>query len=327
MSTLDRDIVQTPFAVLAVETTGLSPIHDRLLELTVVVVRPGDEPQVVFDSLIHPERPVTATDIHGITDADVASAPKFSEIADALVAAFANRVVCAHNAWFEIAFVVAELARCERVFAAPHVCTMLLPRAIDGSVPHLSLTQSCSRWKIDPPEAHAARPKAMTAAKLLRHHHRELRRRGVRTFEDLRRCSSTPYAFFESFEQPLVAAPSAMHFTRSLSPRDRPAAQTRRSKVAEYLDAVMTAAGDMHLDPDERGSLRMLSRQLGLSDAEARAVHAKIFWGMLGRYVEDARIDVVEAAHLGRLRRLLHELGWAPGDDAAAPSSAATGDA
>lgn len=320
MSVLDRDIVQTPFAVVGVETTGLSPLHDRIVELTVVVVRPGEEPQVVFDSLIQPERAVTASDVHGITDVDVANAPRFSDVADAFVAALANRVAGAHNAWFEIAFVEAELARCERAFVAPHVCTMLLPRAIDPSVPHLSLAQSCARWSIDPPEAHAARPKALAAAKLLRQHQRDLRKRDVRTFEDLRRRSSSPYAFFESFERPLIDAPPAMHFTRSLAPRGKRAAPARRSNVAEYLDAVMTAAGDLQLDPSERSSLRSLSRQLALSNAEMRAAHAKILWGMLGRYVEDARIDAIEATHVGRLQRLLGELGWAPGDEVDASS-------
>lgn len=315
MSVLDRDIVQTPFAVVGVETTGLSPVHDRIVEVAVVVLRPGEEPQLVFDSLVHPERAVTATDVHGIADPDVATAPKFSEIAEALMSAFANRVVCAHNAWFELAFVDAELARCHRETSAPRICTMLLPRAIDASAPHLSLAQSCVRFNVDPPDGHTARSKALAAAKLLRHHQRELRKRELRTFDDLRRGSNSPYEFLKSFERPFIAALPSMHHARVLSPRGKRSATGRRVNVAEYLDAALSAAGDLDLDVAERQQLQGLSRRLGLSDAEVRAVHAKILWGMLGRYVEDARIDVIEASHLGRLQRLLHELGWAPGDD------------
>jgi DNA polymerase-3 subunit epsilon len=315
MSVLDRDIIQTPFAVVGVETTGLSPVHDRIVEVAVVVLRPGEEPQLVFDSLIHPERAVTATDVHGIADADVATAPKFSEIAEALMSAFANRVVCAHNAWFELAFVDAELTRCHRETSAPRICTMLLPRAIDASAPHLSLAQSCLRCNVEPPDGHTARSKALAAAKLLRHHQRELRKRELRTFDDLRRRSSSQYEFLESFDRPFIAAAPAMHHTRVLSPRGKRTTTGRKANVAEYLDAVLSAAGDLALHLAERQQLQSLSRRLALSNAQVRAVHAKILWGMLGRYVADASVDVIEASHLGRLQRLLRELGWAPGDD------------
>ncbi len=44
---------------------------------------------------------------------------------------------------------------------------------------------------------------------------------------------------------------------------------------------------------------------------------AKVFFGMLARYVEDARIDVVEVSRLHRLHELLSRLGWAPGQSVA----------
>ena len=316
MSLKDREIAKTPFAVIDVETTGLSPEHDRVVELSIVALGPGEEPQVVFDSLIHPERPVAATEIHGITDADVGDAPPFASVAPSIVAALANRVVCSHSASFAVAFLRAELARCGRPILAPlpHVCTLLLPRALDATVPHLSLARACAQSGIDLSGQHSAVRDATAIARLLQEQLRALRRRGLRTFADLTRAAIGGYAFVESLASPLLPAPPAIQRpTMQRSRRGRPAPK-RKANVAEYLEALLDASADLRIDDAELTELRALPARLGLLDAEVRAVHAKIFWGMLGRYVEDSRIDDIEADHLGRLRELLSHLGWAPGD-------------
>ena len=64
-----------------IETTGLYPGGDRIVELAVVRIEPNEAPRLVLDTLVNPKRRVAATEIHGITDADVADAPPFEEIA------------------------------------------------------------------------------------------------------------------------------------------------------------------------------------------------------------------------------------------------------
>ena len=83
-------INDSPIAVVDFETTGLTPGVDRVVEVSVVRLNPGEVPQLVLDSLVNPMRPVAATEIHGITDADVASAPTFKEIAGDLIAALSD---------------------------------------------------------------------------------------------------------------------------------------------------------------------------------------------------------------------------------------------
>jgi DNA polymerase III epsilon subunit-like protein len=70
-------IDDTPIAIIDFETTGLIAGADRVVEVSVVRVDPGEEPRLVLDTLINPQRHVSATEIHGITDADVADAPYF----------------------------------------------------------------------------------------------------------------------------------------------------------------------------------------------------------------------------------------------------------
>jgi len=97
------------FAVIDVETTGLSPQRDRILELAIVRL---DESGAVVDewvSRFDPEGPVGATHIHGITQADVVGQPRFADVAPTVMAALSGLAVVAHNAKFDLAFLRNEL--------------------------------------------------------------------------------------------------------------------------------------------------------------------------------------------------------------------------
>ncbi|MBL8943187.1 MAG: 3'-5' exonuclease [Myxococcales bacterium] len=300
------------FAVLDVETTGLSAEHHRVVEIAIVLVRPGHEPEVVLDTLVRPRGRVTATEIHGIADEDLAGAPEFGEIAGAIVAALANRVLCSHNIQFDRAHLDAELQRCGYWIDIPQVCSMLLPRVVDRAVPPLSLARACERWGVHQAEAHAAANDAMACALLLRRHIRALREDfAVRTFGQL--AQRGDHLFLQSLARPMLQAPPSI--TRSaLKPRGARPARGRRPNIAEYMEALLDPAADLRLTDAEVADLRGLSSRLQLDLAEVRAVHAKVFFGMIGRYVEDARLDELEARHLAAMLALLQQLGWAPGD-------------
>ena len=57
---LDYTIAESPIAVIDFETTGLHPGGDRVVEASVVRLEPGEEPRLVFDSLVNPGGFVTA---------------------------------------------------------------------------------------------------------------------------------------------------------------------------------------------------------------------------------------------------------------------------
>jgi DNA polymerase-3 subunit epsilon len=64
------------YAVIDIETTGFSPAHHhRILEIGVVLV--DDEGNLVYEweTLVNPQRDVAATEIHGLSAADVCRAP------------------------------------------------------------------------------------------------------------------------------------------------------------------------------------------------------------------------------------------------------------
>lgn len=78
--TLDRSL-----AFIDLETTGLSVRHDRIVELAVLIIRPtGDVVERVRRFNPGMPIPAAATEIHGITDADVAHEPPFASRARSL---------------------------------------------------------------------------------------------------------------------------------------------------------------------------------------------------------------------------------------------------
>ena len=100
MAILEWQFEGVPWAVLDIETTGLVPGFDRIIEISVVHLEPQDEePRLMFDTLVNPRRPFEG-DIHGIYEEDVARAPLFGEVVQELAGALAGRVIAAHNAHF-----------------------------------------------------------------------------------------------------------------------------------------------------------------------------------------------------------------------------------
>ncbi len=314
MSVLDWELSSTPFVVIDVETTGLSPRKDRIVEIAAVVVRPREAPKLAFETLIQPGQPMGSGEVHGLTDDDVTEAPTFADILAPLVSVLSNRVIASHNVRFDLSLLGEELMRHGHVDPFPHVCTMLMPRLIEPLGRRLSLDEACKYYGIEREQSHVAAADAMAAAHLLVRHLKRAHKQGLRTFEDLRDRTGRGYAFLESLGTRPLPSPPVMFTGKGLRPRTGPSRRRRRSKVARYLEGVLDVAADLRLDDDELTMMQELQRELDLPPDMIRAVHAKVFWGMLSRYVEDSRIDRAEASHLNDLREVLSRLGWAPGD-------------
>jgi DNA polymerase-3 subunit epsilon len=124
----------TMFAVFDVETTGLhSDRGDRIVEIAVLVL--DDQFRVVrlLDSMVNPGRriPANATAVHKLTDADVASAPTFSELLPDLHACFQGVThFVGHNLKFDLAFLKAAFNKSgDQVPDGLHnVCTLQLAK-------------------------------------------------------------------------------------------------------------------------------------------------------------------------------------------------------
>ncbi|MFT3873666.1 MAG: exonuclease domain-containing protein [Nocardioides sp.] len=159
---------QPRFAVLDIETTGLTPQVDRILEIAVVTTDPWGRVLGEWSTRTNPDGPVGASHIHGITEADVAQAPVFRDVIAALIQQLAGAALVAHNAEFDLAFVREEFRRAGwEMPEVPALCTL---RASTYHLPDLDrrrLADCC--WAVGTPltGAHSALGDARATAVLL----------------------------------------------------------------------------------------------------------------------------------------------------------------
>ena len=101
-----------PFTVFDVETTGMSPVFDRVVEIAARRID-ADGSESAFETLVDPARPIpaAAVAVHHITDDMVANSPRFGEAARRFLEFSAGSTLVAHNARFDLAFLQEGLAR------------------------------------------------------------------------------------------------------------------------------------------------------------------------------------------------------------------------
>lgn len=145
------------FAVLDLETTGVSPERDRIVEVGVVRARRG-EVLSRWSTLVRSEVPVGASrDVHGIDDAALADAPTLAEIAGALAAQLDRATPVAHRAGFDRSFLAAAVLRGELPEAPTRfVDTAVLAAGVLGE----SGLASLARMAGAPAPTHRALPDA-----------------------------------------------------------------------------------------------------------------------------------------------------------------------
>ena len=176
------------FAVVDVETTGVRAGYgDRITEIAVVVVH-GERREIVFESLVNPERPIPRAicTITNITNEMVRHAPRFSDVAERLLAALAGRVFVAHNARFDWNFVSAELRRSrELTLDGTRFCTVRLARRLVKGVRSCGLDNLCRFFGFHNEARHRAGGDALVTAELLCRLLSLAREEGARTLQDL----------------------------------------------------------------------------------------------------------------------------------------------
>lgn len=164
-----------PLVVIDVETTGLDPELDRVIELGIVLIDDGEITEK-RSWLIQPgvAVPQEALEIHGISDAELRGAPTFGAIRDELLALTEGRLPVAYNAPFDRAFLAAELRRTGGVpstFAesTEWVDPLVWARARLPKEGGYKLGEITKRLEIELVEAHRAAADAEAAARVLLH--------------------------------------------------------------------------------------------------------------------------------------------------------------
>ncbi|MFS0895056.1 histone-like nucleoid-structuring protein Lsr2 [Microbacterium sp. 179-I 3D3 NHS] len=306
-------------AVVDVETTGLSPRRDRVVELAVVRIDGEGNVLDEWSTRFNPEGSVGATHIHGITDADVMTAPFFRDVAPQLIPYIAGVPIAAHNAKFDLAFLQAEFQRAGwDTPRLPAFCTLDRSREYFPELDRRRLVDCCWAAGVTLESAHSALGDARATAGLLRHYLTRAPRHQNQALEALRddarsvRWPSGP-----------SRAPGSAVVTQSrdLGPRPRritPARPTQPPLLRQmtdlslfealeegapdgavvYLETLLDALEDGQISDEEAGDLGELISVYGLDDVDLHSAHRAFILALAHRAVDDGHVSTAEREEL-----------------------------
>jgi DNA polymerase-3 subunit epsilon len=141
------------YIVIDIETTGLNPRRDAIIEIGGLAVRSG----TIFDrfqSFVRPEpfKKLTPfiTNLTGIRDEDVARAPKFADILPSLCNFIGGYTIVGHNINFDIDFLYDRIYKLTgEHLNNPWIDTRKLAKTLLPGLPHYGLEFLCQYFGIE----------------------------------------------------------------------------------------------------------------------------------------------------------------------------------
>ena len=140
-----------PFTVFDVETTGMSPARDRMVEIAAARIEP-DGKVTRWQTLLNPGCliPYAATRVHRITDEMVKDAPCFSDAGFEFLDFARDTILVAHNARFDLGFLQESLARHGlELWRGKTMDTIRLMKQAYAGLPSYSLQNLRQAFKLD----------------------------------------------------------------------------------------------------------------------------------------------------------------------------------
>lgn len=126
------------YVVLDLETTGLDPAFDEIIEIAAIKYSNGEKISK-FTTLVKPENRIDEyiTELTGITNEMVKDAPKIEKVLPDLMNFLGDSVIIAHNANFDINFLYDNNKLCfDQPFTNDFIDTMRISRRLFRDIRH-----------------------------------------------------------------------------------------------------------------------------------------------------------------------------------------------
>ena len=157
------------YSVVDIATTGNGYKGQKITEISIFIFD-GEKIIDEFTSLVNPEQkiPYFITNLTGITEAMVRTAPKFYEIAKKVAEITKDTVFVAHNVNFDYNIITDEFKSLGFDFKRKKLCTVRLSRKIIPGLASYSLGNICSAEGIESAARHRAKGDAEATVELFR---------------------------------------------------------------------------------------------------------------------------------------------------------------
>ena len=174
------------YVVFDLETTGLSAIADRIIEIGAVKIKNGE---IVdrFSTFVNPERPIPykVEDLTGINDNMVKDAPKIEEVLPQFLEFVGDSVLVAHNADFDVSYIEENCRRMDIECDFTSVDTMNMSRYLVTGLARYKLDTVAKALEVPLGNHHRAVDDAECTAKIFQKLVTRLKEDGVKTLDEI----------------------------------------------------------------------------------------------------------------------------------------------
>lgn len=154
------------YVSIDLETTGLNPKSDKIIEIGAVCVVDG-KPTERFSTFVNPGRKLEEriVELTGIHDEDLQDAPTIEEVWPTLVEFLGDSILLGHSILFDYSFLKKAAVNQKLDFEKQAIDTLKIARRFLTELEHRSLDYLCEYYKI-PHQAHRALADAEATSEL-----------------------------------------------------------------------------------------------------------------------------------------------------------------
>lgn len=182
--------IDTTYCVLDLETTGFSPVTEKITEIGIMKVKDG---KVIdsFSTFVNPQKPIPprVVEVTNITDDMVRNAETIDKVFPKMLEFIEGSVLVAHNAEFDIGFLKHNAKALGYDFDFSYIDTLPLAQDIFYEYKSFKLGRIAKNLGIKVLVAHRALDDVDTTVKVFNIMIDKLKEKGAETIDDINQCA------------------------------------------------------------------------------------------------------------------------------------------
>ncbi len=178
--------IDSEYVVFDIETTGLSPKFNKIIEIGAVRIKDG-KIQDTYSRFVNPEVPIpySITKLTSINDGMVMEAPTIEEILPEFLEFVGDAILVAHNASFDTGFIKEFAKRQGLEFNSTIVDTMTLAHILIPELGKYTLDRLCKQFNVSLENHHRACDDAAATAEIFVKMVRMIKEKEITTIKEL----------------------------------------------------------------------------------------------------------------------------------------------
>jgi DNA polymerase III subunit epsilon len=295
------NVLDIPFAIIDLETSGLDKSQHRIIEIAVKRITQSGDAIDEISTLINPgNSEVGPTFIHHIKPEDILDAPKFAEFAPELLSRLSNSIVVAHHAAFEDGFLGAEFARIgQGIKSIPCVDTLWLARQV-VDLPNYKLATVLDFFGIPEEDSHTALGDVRLLAKLLPI---LLKKSGSLKFSNKPTEFELPSTGLKIKTRVSNLKKGEIGWLANMMRKLPESGQATSSEVAmRYTELLTQCLSDGKITGEEAKQLSKIAGAGGLGTEQVRQIHKEYLSGFEKLALSDGKITATEQKNLDNIK-------------------------